>query len=389
VLIQRRKQEAARQAMANSVKEDFLVGASAEWEMRTDAKLKQRAVQARYDSIRAQDKAALIERRRRVAQMLMAEEAEFQRQVDALDEGPAERRVRMETRARELRDKREAERKAYVEEQLERQWRLGCDELRNADSVNIAKACDQARGYQIEERLQLLALQQQQEKIFAEQWLTDAAAKEKRELEEEAFRKQMDIEQLRILDRQVGEKRAVLDAESAEREQEAEALARQWVVEKEAQEEAEFERRRKQYAAKLELDDFNIAKKSERSRAYAQELEQDRARLSTVLAKEAEDERIEQEHYETLKKESLAYQRHLQLLMEKEAADEAELEKARDADLGTSTHASTTTPTGRARTRAPPPPPAEHACASTTTTTGNTTTTTTSSSSSPSRGSVR
>ncbi|KAG8471281.1 hypothetical protein KFE25_009702 [Diacronema lutheri] len=334
VLMQRRKQETARATMAASVRADYAVGAYADWEVRTDAKLKQRAVAQRYESIRAQDKAALIERRRRLAQMLLAEEAAFQQQIDALDEGPDERRARMESRARELRDKREAERKAFVDQQLERQWRLGCDALRNADSVNVSKACDEARGYQLEEKLQLLALEQQEASIFAEQWLNDGRAKAKRELDEEAHRKAMDEEQKRILAMQVGEKHAVVDAERAERDAEARALATQWVVEKAAQEAAEAERRRRQHAAKLELDAFNVAKRSERSTAYAHELADDRSRLALVLAKEAEDARIEHEHHETLKRESLAYQKHLQILMAKEAADEAELEKARNADLG-------------------------------------------------------
>ncbi|KAJ1618612.1 hypothetical protein T492DRAFT_916701 [Pavlovales sp. CCMP2436] len=139
LVMQRRKQEVVRTQMERHVKADWVVGAYADWESRTDAKLKTRAVQLRYDSIRAQDKAAVIARRNRLAQMLMAEEAHFQRQIDALDESPDQRRVRMETRARELRGKRENERKTYVDEQLERQWRMGCDALRNADSVNIAK----------------------------------------------------------------------------------------------------------------------------------------------------------------------------------------------------------------------------------------------------------
>ncbi|KAJ1618613.1 hypothetical protein T492DRAFT_849204 [Pavlovales sp. CCMP2436] len=69
---------------------------------------------------------------------------------------------------------------------------------------------------------------------------------------------------------------AGFEAERYEREEEAEALARQWLVEKAAQEEVEAERRRRQLSSKLELDSFNVAKRSERSRAYAVELEGDR-----------------------------------------------------------------------------------------------------------------
>jgi len=334
LVMQRRKQEVVRTQMERHVKADWVVGAYADWESRTDAKLKTRAVQLRYDSIRAQDKAAVIARRNRLAQMLMAEEAHFQRQIDALDESPDQRRVRMETRARELRGKRENERKTYVDEQLERQWRMGCDALRNADSVNIAKACDAARGYQLDEKLQMLALERQEKDIFDNQWLNDARSKAQRELDEVARRKDMDDEQKRVLGMQMGEKQAGFEAERYEREEEAEALARQWLVEKAAQEEVEAERRRRQLSSKLELDSFNVAKRSERSRAYAVELEGDRVRLESVLGKEAEDERIEYEDKERRKVDALNYRESLKLLMEREAADEAELEVARNADLG-------------------------------------------------------
>eukprot|EP00304_Pavlova_gyrans_P015008 CAMPEP_0206063636 /NCGR_PEP_ID=MMETSP1466-20131121/58328_1 /ASSEMBLY_ACC=CAM_ASM_001126 /TAXON_ID=44452 /ORGANISM="Pavlova gyrans, Strain CCMP608" /LENGTH=473 /DNA_ID=CAMNT_0053439007 /DNA_START=13 /DNA_END=1434 /DNA_ORIENTATION=+ len=334
LVMQRRKAEAARVDLQEAVRKDWERGAYANWETRTDAMLKQKAVKQRYDSIRAQDKAILLDRRNRLAKLLLEEDAKFQAQIEALDEGPDQRRVRMENRARELRNKREAERKAYVDEQLERQWRLGCDALRNADSVNISKAVDAARGYQIEERLQLLQLERQEEAIFADMWLSDAERKATREIEEEKMRKQMDAEQTRILGSQVAEKQAVLDAEREERDREAAEMTAQWIAEKEAQERAEVERHRAQLASKLELDGFNEAKRSDRSRAYAKELAEDRERLAAILGKEAEDERIEREHHETLKRESLAYQKHLKMLMEKEAADEAELEKARNQDLG-------------------------------------------------------
>lgn len=203
IVLQKRKQESERLKMSEAVKEDFKRGAYAQWEQRTDGVIRRRAVQQRFDSIRAADKQLLIERRRKLSEMLRAEDEAFERQIEALGEGPEARRERMESRARELRNKREETRRTYVQEQLDRQWRLSCDPLRNADSANIAKACDAARGYQIEERMALLELEQQEEKVFADMWVKDAEAKERREAEEEAQRRAMDEEQMRILARQV------------------------------------------------------------------------------------------------------------------------------------------------------------------------------------------
>ena len=50
------------------------------------------------------------------------------------DESPAQRKLRMETRAKMLGDKREAERQEFVKAAYERQWRLACDPLREKES---------------------------------------------------------------------------------------------------------------------------------------------------------------------------------------------------------------------------------------------------------------
>ena len=84
----------------------------------------------------------------------------FQQQLEALDENPTERKARMEARANELKDKREAERLAFVRQQYERQWRMACDPLREQESKEILKATNAARSYQIGEKMNALELEE-------------------------------------------------------------------------------------------------------------------------------------------------------------------------------------------------------------------------------------
>merc|ERR1719182_342648 len=100
-------------------------------------------------------------------------------------ETPEERKVRMEARAKELGDKREAERQEFVRAQYERQWRLACDPLREKESQAILRATNAARAYQIGEKMQ-----EQENRVFDAMWEQDRLNKLGREEREEAARKQ-------------------------------------------------------------------------------------------------------------------------------------------------------------------------------------------------------
>jgi len=86
-------------------KDNFKVSANAEWEIKTTGFIEHQKARQRFNSIRAADEASLNMRRRRLADMLAHEHATFQVQLEQLDESPEQRKVRMEMRAGELKDK--------------------------------------------------------------------------------------------------------------------------------------------------------------------------------------------------------------------------------------------------------------------------------------------
>lgn len=61
----------------------------------------------------------------RLRNLLAAEEKEYLEEIAASEETMLERQAKMREKAKTLRDKREAERLALVEQKLDQRWRYG------------------------------------------------------------------------------------------------------------------------------------------------------------------------------------------------------------------------------------------------------------------------
>ena len=188
-LIQKRRAaDDARQVYVDVAADNFKVGARAEWEIRSGNGIEARRTQARFNAVRAADAASLDARRRKLAALLAAEQAEQQEQLISLDMTPAQRKVEMEQRCAKLKAAREGERQAYVKEQYERQWRLACDPLRERESIAIMKATNAARAYQIGEKMNMLEMEERENRVFDDMWEQDRRTKLGREEKEAAHR---------------------------------------------------------------------------------------------------------------------------------------------------------------------------------------------------------
>ena len=87
----RRAADDARQVYVDVAADNFKVGARAEWEIRSGNGIEARRTQARFNAVRAADAASLDARRRKLAGLLAAEQAEQQEQLISLDMTPAQR----------------------------------------------------------------------------------------------------------------------------------------------------------------------------------------------------------------------------------------------------------------------------------------------------------
>jgi len=333
LILKRRAQEEVRRDYEHICKNNFKAAANAEWEIKTSGFIENTQTKVRYNAIRAADEAALNARRRKLAEMLGAEQALFQQQLEALDESPAERKVRMESRAAELKDKREGERLAFVRQQYERQWRMACDPLREAESKEILKATNAARAYQIGEKMKALEMEEHENRSFDMLWEQDRLAKLGREEAEEEARMQMDLEHKLVLDRQVSELHNYRQSEKTLAMDEAALMRQQWLAQREEAKKVESMRHDVLMAANDELHQFNKTKRDQLAAAVAAERQSDADRLAAQLALEAHENEREASARASMQAETRRFAEHMLAQKRAIAQQEGLQEEARKAEM--------------------------------------------------------
>ena len=361
-LIQKRRAaDDARQVYVDVAADNFKVGARAEWEIRSGNGIEARRTQARFNAVRAADAASLDARRRKLAALLAAEQAEQQEQLISLDMTPAQRKVEMEQRCAKLKAAREGERQAYVKEQYERQWRLACDPLREQESIAIMKATNAARAYQIGEKMNMLEMEERENRVFDDMWEQDRRTKLGREEKEAAHRAQMESDQKSVLDQQVTRKQRPPPAPPARllsplapkltssllplqvtelhhfrasektlAQQESELLKEQWDLERAEARRVEEIRQDMILRAQDELDEFNKHKRAQLARAVAAEKSEDAARLKAVLDHEAKMDASEHESKQKMQEETRAFGAAMIAQKRALASYEGEMERLRE-----------------------------------------------------------
>jgi len=333
LILKRRAAEDARRTYEVFTRSNFKAETNAEWEIRTQGFIEHTNMEQLYSSIRKADEAALNERRRKLADMLGAEQEMFQQQLEALEESPEERKARMEARATELKDKREQERLLFVRQQYERQWRMACDPLREQESKAILKATNAARAYQIGEKMKNLEMEEEENRTFDDLWERDRQAKLGREEREEEARRAMDRDHKFVLDQQVKE---LHDSRAVERNlaiEEAVELRSQWNMERDEAAKVEALRREVMDAAQDELHQFNKHKRNQLAASVALEREEDLSRLNAQLEMEKADEQREAMAREAMQKETRLFAEHMLMQKRAIASREADIDAAQQREL--------------------------------------------------------
>ena len=333
LILKRRQAEEHKMFYERVCKSNFLAGANAEWEIKTSGNIAALKTQKRFEAIRRADAAALDARRQRLADMLAREQEEQERGLALMDESPAQRKLRMETRAKMLGDKREAERQEFIKAAYERQWRLACDPLREKESQAILRATNAARAYQIGEKMAQYEAEEQENRVFDAMWEQNRLDKLGREEREEGARLQMDREQKAVLDRQVAELHAYREMEKDLAEQEAQMMKEQALIEEEESRNVEAHRAAFVASAHRELVDFNEQKIAAVRSAAATEKAADSARLNAALEREAALEAKEAAARRAMQDETKLFGAHMLAQKRQIAAREKEQDELQQKEL--------------------------------------------------------
>ncbi len=117
--------------------EDERFSALTAWTAKSEAKVKSTIIKKRFEDLKARREADLDQRRMRLAEKLLDEDARLKQELVSMQETPEERRAKLATRARELASRREEERQAIAQKLYEQAFAENCDVLRTTQSKRI------------------------------------------------------------------------------------------------------------------------------------------------------------------------------------------------------------------------------------------------------------
>ena len=328
-MLQRQMSEDRRMGYEKVCQFDKKTMAGAVWENKTNARVQEQQIIRRFNTLRIKQQEHLEERRQNLAETLASENAIYAEEIGNMGESPEMRKSRMESRAKELKGRRESERVKYVEDMNYRRWRAGCDDLREADGKNFLLACHLERDKQVLEKVARSELVQREEMIFDALW-------------EEERQKRIDIDEdqeLKLAQGNEATKKVLgeqLDALRARKEEDSKIAEKEVMNQKEMWEMQEQEESRKataaaeaQFKRSQELMLFNVEKLKERAEELRIERERDLDFLDMVLKKEAREEEMEAAKKEAYAEAAAQYRKHLVALMVKEANDDEYLDQLR------------------------------------------------------------
>lgn len=329
LVLKRRQREDALSHYADTVKGLTKMHARADWEHGIDLKSETTNLHRTVSRIKNQQESQLHSRRQRLAELYNREMEEWKQACLANMETPEDRKQKMIQRALELKERRERDRMAIVEEKLLQQYRESCDDLRVEDSRKLTKLVVRDRESQLEERKRIEEEEKLIEVRMAQLWEEDRLKKEERERRDREMAIKRDAEVKAILDLQVDLFKKRRTEEEQYKKQEDHELLAEWERLKQVEQALEEQRRQNEIQRAMDVKRFNQERVEQNRLMSAREREYDARLLELAMAQEAEAKRCERELQEKHKQAQLEFQAMLKKQMEVEAEDLSFLDKIR------------------------------------------------------------
>ncbi|RHY34161.1 hypothetical protein DYB32_002480 [Aphanomyces invadans] len=320
--MKRRHREDALSTYTGIVKDLSHMNARADWETKLHEKAGVRETLTVLKTLKNQDESNLASRRLKLASLMNAELETWKQMCLHNVETPEERKQKMIARATELKTRREAARKNFVEEKRQQQYRESCDDNRTLESAFILSQV-------VQERRRLLEDEKAYEASMAELWALDKAKKDARDKADLDRIVANNHEVKTILDAQVSLFHARQAEEAAIKEQEDKDLLATWKVHEQIENELDMEIKRKAVARAMDVKKFNQTRSDLSEREARREREYDSQLLQLALRQEAEAEARERDLQEKFKRDQLEYQAMLRKQMATEAEDLSYLDAIR------------------------------------------------------------
>ncbi|XP_003389146.1 PREDICTED: cilia- and flagella-associated protein 53-like [Amphimedon queenslandica] len=327
LILETRKQHKLREEAEAIVSYNKQFDLKTTWENETDAKLKRNTIKRRVEHLMQQRQYSLEERRDKLRALLQSEEEQYMSEIAVKQETTLERQAKMRERARQLREQREQQRLALVDEKLEQRWRNQCEEMRALLTRKHRDEVFTDRAYQLKLNAEKREREKQEEKMYAKMWQEDIDAKCKREEMEEAQKIERNRQMLKVLTLQT----AAMEKNKEElrnlKEQEAAHLREEAALRVLEEHHAREEKKRSQEQRRAELNLSLRLKLKRKAREAQEELAMDMKLLEEMLKKSSDEATEHQERRQELCREMQQYRTYLAEQKKEEEKREKEVDQ--------------------------------------------------------------
>jgi hypothetical protein len=247
----------------------------------------------------------------RLRHLLQEEEQQYLSEIGEKQETILERQAKMRERAKYLKEKRESERRALVEEKLEQKWRDQCEEMRWLSTKRHQDEVFSQRKEQLRLKSEMKEREKQEEKMYAQLWENDYKDKCKREEMETTLTIERNREMLKVLTLQS----AAIEKQKEElkklKELEAQHLREEAALRSIEEQRLREEKIRSQEQTRAELNLSLRMKMKRRAREAQEELAMDMKLLERMLQMSSDEISENMQRKNELRKEMQMYRQHL------------------------------------------------------------------------------
>lgn len=332
-IIKRQKDEFLHERRLEQEADQFRVKHNGMWENTTAATIRTNRVKSKAAALEAENKAQLQQRRARLAQKLSEEMRACEREMVEREETPQQRMEKMATRAYELKKRREDERKAVVQEKLYQQWRSGIDDMRTMDSKLVALKTIADRDFQLDEKAQRLAEEKQHDEFYDRLWIDGYHAKAEREEREKAMKRDRDSQQTRVLDMQLGVKKAIKEEDQKQQQAETEEMKKLWKAQEVEEKESIVREKILTREERKKADEYAAIQKGQKAQQEQAEKAFDRNFVDNVLDRERKLTEQEQFEKRRAKQKAIEFTEALKIEMARKAASEEHLIRLQQEEM--------------------------------------------------------
>ena len=298
-----------------------------EWETKTTKTVESKELLRSIDAVQARHDDVLIQRRQRLADLLLREKQEHDDMLANLGESDEQRRERLMQKARDLRAQREELRKAEATDKLDQLFRERNDTIRQAESkIKVLYTADQRRE-QLNELSKRKEDDKQEEAFFTQMWLdeqrkqTDRARRDLEDTHTRAQRTQQDLAiQCEANRKRLEESRDRQRAEDADffrllREEQAASAAKDTARREHIRNLAAEIKHRNEELLRIKQEEYNRLR------------QEDKDALDELLRRIADDERLEAEKKKQHRERQTAHMHKVEAQMNAQAESETALDK--------------------------------------------------------------